>query len=75
MLPDLSYHWPGVHVTCDDDVTTASSIDAWESSSNMICDDVILPSETREILRLSLLAASAFRNNALTTGNNSVLKF
>lgn len=74
LLPDLSYQWPSARVICDD-ISDSHTLDAWECSSNMICDDVILPSETRETLRLSLLTAQAFRNSDLRTGSNSVLKF
>eukprot|EP00116_Pleurobrachia_bachei_P009536 sb/3469798/ len=63
LQPDMCYHWPTARISClDNDASSAdaSSTDAWESSSNMICDDVILPSETREVLRLSLVAAGSF---------------
>ena len=80
MQPDLCYHWPTASISSNDDVTqdvisSANHWDAWESSANCLCDDVILPHETRDVIRLSLLAADTFRDAKLKTGKNSVLKF
>lgn len=74
LQPDLMFTWPSATISCHDDNTGEPDMDAFELASDHIADDIILPSETREVLRLSLLATSTYRNSERNCGN-PVLKF
>jgi len=74
LKPDFLFTWPSATIGSCDESDDEPMLDAWECADELISDDVILPSETRNILKLALLAANSRRRHA-AVHTNPVLKF
>lgn len=74
LKPDFMFTWPSATIgSCDED-DDEPMLDAWECADELISDDIILPSETRSVLKLALLAASS-KGRHTAVHCNPVLKF